>query len=218
MEGRSRQVSDFSVNDQKIDVLKVAVLGDSGVGKSSIISQATSGAFNKNIASSSGATYLSRRMEVDGHSYELQIWDIAGQSMYRSIASIYFRDAHGIILVYDVTNRKSFDDISHWFNEIYTKCERSAVVLMLGNKDDMPTASKSVAIAEARELAESHKCQHMFVSACTGHNLNDAFEHLVRCIANSGVINEIKKRHTNSTTVSKNQSLAKKRKDSSCAC
>ena len=198
------------------EILKIAVLGDFGVGKTSLIAQHTLGTFNARTPSSTGAVYTSKVMEIDGQKYELQIWDTAGQTIYRSIASIYFRDAHGILLIYDVTNRQSFEDLNHWFNEIYTKCEQSVVIMVVGNKDDKP--NKAITVAEANEMATSHKSHHMFVSASTGKNIEDAFSDLVRCIINSDILSEISKRHTNSTSIRRELNSVIGDGKKTCAC
>ena len=110
--------------------------------------------------------FVKKTMTIDKTDLDMQIWDTAGQERFRTIASIYFRDAHGIMLVYDITNRKSYDDLNFWFNEIYAKCEKSVVVTIIGNKCDMP--NNEVTNEEAVKFAQGHKSKHLLVSAKTG--------------------------------------------------
>ena len=182
------------------------------MGKTSLIKQHTQGTFSLKTPSTTGAVYSTKNITVDDEKYSLQIWDTAGQSVYRNIASIYFRDAHGILLIYDVTNRKSFEDLSFWFNEIYSKCEQSVAILVLGNKEDMST--KVITFAEASEMAASHKCHHMFVSASTGKNIEDSFSDLVRSVVNSDIRREVNKKQKNSTAIRKKPLKEKK----GCSC
>ena len=119
------------------------------------------------------------------------------------------------MLVYDITNRKSYDDLNFWFNEIYAKCEKSVVVTIIGNKCDMP--NNEVTNEEAVKFAQGHKSKHLLVSAKTGQNVGDAFEVLLRDINSSEVMEDLSKKQTKSITVKRNASN-KKKKDGGCSC
>ena len=192
-----RGKSDSQVGDKQ--KIKIALLGNEGVGKTSIISQLTESRYNAKTNTTVGAMFINKEMTIDGKNYELQIWDTAGQERFRTIASIYFRDAHGIILVYDVTTRKSYDDLSFWFNEIYAKCEKSVIVTVLGNKCDMQ--DNQITLEEAAKYSQSHKSKHLLVSAKTGQNIEEAFGVMLREIVSSEVLFDIGKRHTKSVAV-----------------
>ncbi len=195
--------------------IKIALLGNEGVGKTSIISQLVDNRYNAKTNTTVGAMFVNKEFTVEGHKVDLQIWDTAGQERFRTIASIYFRDAHGVMLVYDITNRKSYDDLNFWFNEIYAKCEKSVVVTIVGNKCDMP--NNEVTNEEAIKFAQSHKSKHLLVSAKTGQNIGDAFEVLLRDINNSEVMVDINKKIKTSVAVKKKTAGSKsKKKDCSC--
>ena len=194
--------------------IKIALLGNEGVGKTSIIGQLTENKYNAKTNTTVGAMFINKEMVIDGVKYDLQIWDTAGQERFRTIASIYFRDAHGILLVYDVTNKKSFDDLSFWFNEIYTKCEKSVVVEVAGNKSDM--TNLEVSPETGQEFAQSHKSRHFSISAKNNVNIADSFEALLRDIIKSEIRTELGKKYKESVAVKKKN--PKDKKTDGCKC
>ena len=210
--GEGRSGNEVNQDKQKI---KIALLGNEGVGKTSIISQFMDNRYNAKTNTTVGAMFINKELTIDGKKIDLQIWDTAGQERFRTIASIYFRDAHGIILVYDVTARKSYDDLTFWYNEIYAKCEKSVVVTVIGNKSDMP--DNQVTLEEASKYSQGHKSKHLLCSAKTGQNIEAAFEVLIRDIARSEVLFDIGKKHTQSVTV-RNPNGRKPSKDKQCNC
>jgi len=211
-EKRERESTGGEVNRMKV---KIALLGNHAVGKTSLISILTENRFNEHTSSTQAAMFINKIITIGNTTYDLQIWDTAGQERFRTIASIYFRDAHGILLVYDVTNRKSYDDLAYWFNEIYSKCEQSVAVAIAGNKADMP--NYEVTEDEAAKFAATHKATHMFVSAKNGTNINEIFEALVKNIGNSEVMRDINKKYKESVAV--NPKTTKKPKEKKeCRC
>ena len=210
---------DFGDNDdpsgQPSHKVKIALLGNEGVGKTSILSQLTEQKYNARTNTTVGAMFINKGVQVDQEKFEMQLWDTAGQERFRTIASIYFRDAHGIVLVYDVTNRKSYDDMNYWFNEIYAKCEKSVIVTIIGNKCDL--ADNVITVEEANKFAQTHKCRHLLVSAKTGQNIQDTFEILIRDIAKSEILNTLHARHAKSVAVKK-KTPGQSSKEKDCKC
>ena len=190
--------------------IKVALLGNEGVGKTSLLTMFTENRHNAKTNTTVGAMFVNKQMPINGVDYDMQIWDTAGQERFRTIASIYFRDAHGIILAYDVTNRKSYDDLTFWFNEIYSKCEKSVVVLVVGNKCDMTNVE--VTAEEAAKFTQGHKSRHLFVSAKTGQNVDGAFEILLRDVISSEVLVDLTKKYKDSVAIKKGSSRKKDKK------
>ena len=153
---------------------KFIVIGASGVGKTSLLSRLIDGQFSPENQSTIGVEYLSTVIEVDGNPVKLQIWDTAGQEKFRSIAKSYFRHAVGVILVYDITSRQSFDDLSFWLNDVHSLCDPNAAVTLIGNKLDL-ASSRAVTTSEATAFANTHQLIYLETSARGGDNVQEAF-------------------------------------------
>ena len=207
--------SEKESGDSKKDKIKVVLLGNEGVGKTSLIGQIKDHRYNSNTNATVGAMFVNKELALDGQKYEIQIWDTAGQERYRTVAPIYFRDAHGILLVYDVTNRKSFEDMNYWFNEVVTKGEKNAAVVIVGNKCDLPEST--VEMKEALLLAEERNSRHLSVSAKTGEAVEEAFKLLLRQVLRSGVHLECSKRYGDSVSMRKS-AIKPRTKKEDCKC
>ena len=105
----------------------------------------------------------------------MQIWDTAGQERFRAIARAYFRSAVGVILVFDLTDRKSFEDLNQWLNDVHSLCDPNAVVTLIGNKSDL-TSQRVITAAEAENFAQLHQIQYLETSALGGDNIQEAFQ------------------------------------------
>lgn len=128
---------------------KLVLLGSQGVGKTSLILRLTTGSFNAERASASveGSVYK-RKLEHNGHPIKLQIWDTAGQERFRSMAPIYYRGAHVCILVYDISDRKSFQDVQSWLDELNHKASKDMMIYVVGAKLDLGS-QRAVSLSEA---------------------------------------------------------------------
>lgn len=115
-----------------------------------------------------------RTIELDGKTIKLQIWDTAGQERFRTITSSYYRGAHGIIIVYDVTDQESFNNVQSWLSEIDRFASEHVCKLLVGNKNDM-TSKKVVDTATAKEFADSLGIKFLETSAKTSENVEEAF-------------------------------------------
>jgi Ras-related protein Rab-11A len=116
---------------------KVVLLGDSGVGKSNIISRFTKNEFNMESKTTIGVEFATKTIEVNGKLVKIQIWDTAGQERYRSMASAYYRGASGALLVYDITRATSFENLQKWLRELKNFAAEDITCLMVGNKCDL---------------------------------------------------------------------------------
>ncbi|KAF9928282.1 Ras- protein Rab-18 [Linnemannia zychae] len=177
-------MSDSHSSSDTVATLKLLLIGSSGTGKSSLLMRFVDGVFlaPDEISATIGVDFKVKVIDVDGKKYKLTIWDTAGQERFRTLTSSYYRGAQGVILVYDVTNRDSFNDLQTWFNELDTYCSSKEVVRMIvGNKVDKES-SREVSKQEGQELAR--KLQTLFVecSAKTKLGVQQAFDELVQQI------------------------------------
>ncbi|KAI9492138.1 P-loop containing nucleoside triphosphate hydrolase protein [Zychaea mexicana] len=164
--------------------LKLLLIGNSGVGKSSLLLRFTDDTFlpPDEVSATIGVDFKVSMMNLNGDTYKLTIWDTAGQERFRTLTSSYYRGAQGVILVYDVCNRETFDALKTWMNEVNTYCSSQDVVKMIvGNKVDKD-GSRVVSYKEGAELAR--KLQTLFIecSAKTKVGVKEAFEELVEKI------------------------------------
>jgi small GTP-binding protein len=153
---------------------KFIIIGSSGVGKTAILKRLTEDTFSTDSQSTIGVEFDSTVLEVDGQSVKLQIWDTAGQERFRSIAKAYFRNAVGVILVFDICERKTFEDVNMWLNDVHSLCDPTALVILIGNKSDL-ASNRTVTLAEAEQYTQHHQLTYLEASALSGANVREAF-------------------------------------------
>lgn len=165
----------FHKPDDDYDYLfKVVLVGDSGVGKSNLISRFTRNEFNMDSKSTIGVEFATRSIEVDGKTVKAQIWDMAGQERYRAITSAYYRGAVGALLVYDITRQITFENVERWLKELREHGDQSIVITLVGNKSDLRHLRK-VATEKAKGFAEKEGFFFIETSALDSTNVDDAF-------------------------------------------
>ncbi len=135
-------------------LFKLLLIGDSGVGKSCLLLRFSDDTYTESYISTIGVDFKIRTIELDGKTIKLQIWDTAGQERFRTITSSYYRGAHGIIVVYDVTDAETFHNVKQWLHEIDRYACDSVNKLLVGNKADL-TTKKVVEFATAKEFADN---------------------------------------------------------------
>ncbi|KAJ3283256.1 hypothetical protein HDU79_009219, partial [Rhizoclosmatium sp. JEL0117] len=166
---------------------KLLLIGDSGTGKSSLLLRFTDDAWLQpdEVAATIGVDFKVKTMEINEKKYKLTIWDTAGQERFRTLTSSYYRGAQGVIMVYDVTQRESFDHLTTWFNELDTYSSNPLVVKMLvGNKVDKETgeATRQVTRKEGEAFAKRMGTLFIEASAKTRAGVKEAFLEVVRKI------------------------------------
>eukprot|EP01114_Cavostelium_apophysatum_P010995 TRINITY_DN2515_c0_g1_i1.p1 TRINITY_DN2515_c0_g1~~TRINITY_DN2515_c0_g1_i1.p1 ORF type:complete len:217 (+),score=51.08 TRINITY_DN2515_c0_g1_i1:140-790(+) len=163
-------------------VFKLIIIGESGVGKSCLLLQFADNNFTTSFISTIGVDFKVKTVEVDGKTIKLQIWDTAGQEKFKTITTGYYRGSHGIVVVYDVTDRNSFEKLTNWLHQIDVNADATVDKMIVGNKIDLES-SRQVTYHEAKEFAIS-KGDIPFVetSAKTSKNVQEAFEILARKI------------------------------------
>ncbi|KAM9970350.1 hypothetical protein ACTFIR_002205 [Dictyostelium discoideum] len=160
---------------------KVLLIGDSDVGKTSIVKRFSDDTFDEDLLCTIGVEFKMKEVKVDGKKVDLCIWDTAGQEKFRALISSYYRGAHGIILTYDVTKRESFDNLNYWLNEVENFANRSNLVkLLVGNKIDKE--NREVTREEGAEFAKKKAMLFIECSAKSKIGIQQAFEELAQKI------------------------------------
>jgi len=160
-------------------LFKLLLIGDSGVGKSCLLLRFADDTYTESYISTIGVDFKIRTIDLDGKTIKLQIWDTAGQERFRTITSSYYRGAHGIIVVYDVTDQESFNNVKQWLQEIERYASENVNKLLVGNKCDL-TNKKSVETAKAQEYADSLKIPFLETSAKNSTNVEEAFMRMAK--------------------------------------
>lgn len=159
----------------EILTFKILTLGESSVGKTCILRRYVEGQFFKNQISTIGIDFKSKNLKINNHEIRLKIWDTAGEERFRNITSQYYKGAEGIILVFDLTKKESFDKINDWIKQIKlnTQSDEIAIVL-LGNKKDL-VDMRVISFEEGKERAEAFGIKFFETSALDGSGIEDAF-------------------------------------------
>lgn len=155
-------------------LFKLVLIGDSGVGKSCLLLRFADDSFTDSYISTIGVDFRFRTVNIDMKTVKLQIWDTAGQERFRTITSAYYRGAHGIIMVYDVTNYESFEHVEEWLNEVNRHASESTLKLLVGNKADLAD-DKKVRSEDAKKFADTLGISFLETSAKNATNVEAAF-------------------------------------------
>lgn len=172
-----------SANKDYDHLFKLLIIGDSGVGKSSLLVRFADNTFSGNYITTIGVDFKIRTIEVKGERVKLQIWDTAGQERFRTITSTYYRGTHGVIVVYDVTSGDSFANVKRWLHEIDQNCDVVNRVLV-GNKADDPDR-KVVLTEDARRFANQMGIQLFETSAKENINVEEMFRAVTELVLRS---------------------------------
>jgi len=202
-------------------LFKLLIIGDSGVGKSSLLVRFADDCFSGNYITTIGVDFKIRTIEIQGERVKLQIWDTAGQERFRTITATYYRGTHGVVIVYDVCAGDSFANVKRWLQEIDQNCEVVNRILV-GNKNDDPSR-KVVLTEDAQRYADSMGIQLFETSAKNNVNVEQMFRAITELVL-------VSKKNQRPDSVSemgsagggiklKNRPISKPgKKGSSCAC
>jgi small GTP-binding protein len=157
--------------------VKVVLLGESGVGKSSFMLRFVANNFKVDSSSTVGASYMFKIIQVNGRSIKFNIWDTAGQERYHSLAKMYLHDANAAILVYDITNRASFEGLPRWYSELTEVAPKNIIVAVAGNKEDL-VSLEVVQPDEAQAFASSLGGFLKKTSAKTNQGIESVFKEI----------------------------------------
>lgn len=156
-------------------LFKVVLIGDSGVGKSNILSRFTRNEFSLESKSTIGVEFATRSIQVDGKTVKAQIWDTAGQERYRAITSAYYRGAVGALLVYDITKGVTFENVERWLKELRDHADSNIVIMLVGNKSDLRHL-RSVQTEDAKAFSEKEGLSFIETSALEATNVEESFQ------------------------------------------
>jgi len=160
-------------------LLKVVMVGDSGVGKSCLLKRFASNEWQDGYISTIGVDFEIVSLNLQDQIVKLQIWDTAGQERFHNITTSYYRGAHAIMLVYDITSSQSFQNVTaNWLEQIRMYASRECVILLVGNKSDLSGNNRQIHYTQAKEVANHYELDVMEASAKDGTNVDQAFHWL----------------------------------------
>ena len=166
--------------EKKEFLYKILLLGDSSVGKTCFLMRYTDNTFQEIHMSTIGLDYKLKNVQLDdGKIVKIQIWDTAGQDRFRSITKNYYKGAHGIILIYDVTSRKTFENVKNWVDQIREEVSPKVSIILVGNKIDDEQGRK-VKTEEGENMAKECGLSFFETSAKSGENIDSTFNELVK--------------------------------------
>ncbi len=170
----------MAASEEYYDYLfKLVLIGDSGVGKSNLLSRFTRNEFLYESKSTIGVEFATRNVSIEAKTVKAQIWDTAGQERYRAITSAYYRGAVGALLVFDITKRATYDNVDRWLKELREHADQDIVIMLVGNKTDQPHL-RGVTTAEAQQKAREFKLNYFETSALSGDNVEASFTELLK--------------------------------------
>jgi small GTP-binding protein len=158
---------------------KLVLLGESSVGKSSLVLRFVKGQFHEFQESTIGAAFLTQTVTIDDTTVKFEIWDTAGQERYHSLAPMYYRGAQAAIVVYDITNKESFQKAQTWVKELQRQASPNIVIALAGNKIDLAN-KRVVSYEEAKAYADECSLLFMETSAKTAANVMDIFTSIAK--------------------------------------
>ncbi len=160
-------------------LFKLIIVGDSNVGKTNIMSKYIRDQFNFNSKSTIGVEFGTKILTIDNKKIKAQIWDTAGQERYKSITSAYYKGAKGALIVYDITNKFTFESVDKWVQDLNSYGEKNLTLLLVGNKSDLEN-KRQINKDEGEEKAKSFGLGFIETSACSGDNIEQAFEIMLK--------------------------------------
>eukprot|EP01017_Pseudomicrothorax_dubius_P046204 TRINITY_DN8107_c0_g1_i2.p1 TRINITY_DN8107_c0_g1~~TRINITY_DN8107_c0_g1_i2.p1 ORF type:complete len:220 (+),score=58.43 TRINITY_DN8107_c0_g1_i2:74-733(+) len=163
-------------------LFKVILVGDSGVGKSSILNRFTKNTFNTDSKATIGVEFSTKSMQCFDKVIRAQIWDTAGQERFRAVTQTYYKGAFGALLVFDVSKPKTLEGLANWIKEMRTHGESDLVILLIGNKKDLRATdlAEQVRVEDAEEFAKKNGLMYVETSAKENLDVEKAFDTLVK--------------------------------------
>ena len=197
-------------------IFKVLLLGNSNVGKSSLFLRFVDDIWNDTFVPTIGVDFKIKTFEIDSKKIKMQIWDTAGQERFKNIISSYYRGAHGILLLYDITDKDSFKNLNNWLIEIERNASKNVLRILIGNKYDLED-KREISFNQGKEFADTYGLKFIETSAKKNLNVNEAFETLGRELMNASEEKKIVKQKQNKKiSVAQAQDLNVNKKTGCC--
>ena len=197
-------------------IFKVLLLGNSNVGKSSLFLRFVDDIWNDTFVPTIGVDFKIKTFEIDEKKIKMQIWDTAGQERFKNIIASYYRGAHGILLIYDVTDKDSFRNLANWLIEIEKNANKNVLKVVIGNKTDLENR-RVITYNQGKEFADTYGLKFLETSAKKNLNVNEAFETLGReLMAAAGDKKIVKQKPNKKISVGQAQNLNTEKKNCNC--
>ena len=196
---------------------KVVIVGDSSVGKTNLVKRFINNTFLKDSKATVGVEFMSKTFIVNKKVFKVELWDTAGQERYKAITAAYYKGAKGALIVYDVTNKISYDNVNKWCNELSVKGSKNISIIMIGNKTDLK--DNIVVNSEmSKEKANLLQIPVMETSALNASNVKEAFYLLIKEMYLNFINKDKNKNNTRSDSIDKGVSLEVKKEEKKEGC
>lgn len=193
-------------------LVKLLLLGDSAVGKSSLLSRFCDGKFDSNFVLTIGVDYKWKSVDRNGRKLKLQVWDTAGQERFRTITPAYYRAAMGVVITYDITDKNTFDHVEFWAQQLDLHGDENVQRILVGNKSDL-LEHRKVSTEEGEALARRFNMDFFETSAKSGANVDEAFLVIADHVVSQRYANSAPAQRSATVTLTPG-----KKKPGSCAC
>ena len=212
------EISEVSNTEKETMKFKTVIIGEAGVGKTSIVQQFVNKCFQEKYVETIGVEFFTKTFKINDKIIKAEIWDTAGSERFASITKNYYRGADGALIVYDISNKTTFDNVENWFNELKNACKEEAFIILIGNKNDLEN-QRQVSNNLLINLGKNLGIAVMETSAKDDYNINESFYLLIKeiyrkFVKNNGSSNE--KNDIGEGMVLKVENTKKKEKGGCC--